>query len=86
MPDERELPLPSARTRAAALWSVLRLAYRADRKRTLVALFPAWPLATGATALAGQSILRSHGADRPARVVVAAAVAGVATLVSATIA
>jgi ATP-binding cassette subfamily B protein len=83
--DTNVLPLPPARDRIRALWSVLRLAYRADRRRALLALLPGWPLAAGAVAISGQSILGAHGADDVGRVVVAGAIAGAATMAAATI-
>ena len=84
-PRAEMLSLPQARERGRALGQVLRLTYRADPRRTVLALVPVWPLAVGMVAGAGQAILRAHGEDRTGQVLVAAAVAGVATLLAAVV-
>jgi len=82
-PSADALPLPSPRARLRALARVVRLSYRADRRRTVLALVPVWPLATGVVAVSGQVILRNHGTDRAGRVMVVAVLAGIATLLAA---
>ncbi len=82
-PTAATVDLPPPRERARALFHVVRLSYRADRRRTVLALVPVWPLATGVVAVSGQVILRNSGTDRAGRVVVVAALAGIATLLAA---
>jgi ATP-binding cassette subfamily B protein len=84
-PDAAAVPLPPLRLRAGALWEVLRLSYRADRRRTLLALFPGWPVATAFIAVAGRSILGAQGTDQVVRVAVSAMVAGLALVLAATL-
>ena len=78
------LSLPGARQRIRALIGVVGLVYRHDRRRTVLALLPIFPLVAGAIALAGRAVLDAQGTDATGRVVGAAVVAGLG-LVAATV-
>jgi ATP-binding cassette subfamily B protein len=78
------LPRAPLSVKVRALLGVVRMAYRRDPWRTVLALVPISPLLVAVIAISGRAILMAHGHGQHGHVVVAAIAGGLA-LVAATV-